>query len=98
MVIGLAFGVPAMTSVSAMAEHMNQGTRGQQQKRQIGQAQDEVSPVLGQQVERGNHEQKPESDAHLPRTFGARAIRMSGQGSIGVHDGISVVHGKCPGR
>lgn len=65
--------VPAMASV---AEHMNQRTRCQQQERQIRQTKREMGAVLGEQVVRGNNEQKPEPDAQLPRTLGARAVRM----------------------
>jgi hypothetical protein len=80
--------------MTAVAEHMNQRTRRQQQKRQIRQAHCEVGAVLCEQVERGNREQQPESDAQLPRTLGARAIRIDAStwhGWIGFHRRISFV-------
>jgi hypothetical protein len=66
----------AMAAMTAMAEQMDERARGQDQQRQILQAQREVRTVLGQQVERRDGEQKPESEAQLPGTLGAGAICM----------------------
>ncbi|MFC5595362.1 hypothetical protein [Lysobacter niastensis] len=58
----------------AMPKEMDQRARGQQQPRQIGNAQCDVGTVFGQQVVRADREQEPETKAHLPRTFGPGTI------------------------
>lgn len=81
--------VPPMPSMASMAKHVDQRTRCQQQKRQVGQAQRKVGTVLGEQVERGNRQQKPESDAQLPRTR-TRTVTCFWHGWIGFHLRISL--------